>query len=261
MIKLFDSHAHYDDARYTNDESTPYKVLEEQFADNVQYILGASVDLESAKRQIEFSKQFEGFYASVGIHPESCPDISLIDETIEQLSELCNNEKVCAIGEIGLDYYWEENPPRDVQKAWFEAQLQLAEKKNMPVIIHDREAHGDTFEIISKYPGVKGVFHCYSGSKEMARELVKRGWYVSFTGVVTFPKTDRVAEVVVSVPDDYLLLETDAPYMAPVPKRGKTNYSSYAYYTAEKIAELRGQSTEFVIQKTLENAKRLFNIK
>lgn len=260
MIKLFDSHAHYDDERYCKDGATPYQVLEEIFSDNVQYILGAATDIDSSKRQIEFSKRFDGFYASVGIHPGNCPDISELSSSMDALARLADEEKVCAIGEIGLDYYWEENPPKDVQKSYFEAQLQLAEKKSLPVIVHDREAHGDTFDIICKYPNVKGVFHCYAGSKEMARELVKRGWYISFTGVVTFPKTDRVAEVVASIPDDRLLLETDSPYMAPVPNRGKTNNSSYAYYTAEKMAQIRNQSTDFIIEQTLKNAKKLFSI-
>jgi len=260
MNNIFDAHAHYDDKWFKKDAETPYQLLDEIFSDNVEYILGAATDVESAKRQIEFASRYDGFYASVGVHPESCPDISKIDEIIGILSDLADNEKVCAIGEIGLDYYWEENPPRDFQKAWFEAQLKLAREKNLPVIIHDREAHGDTFDIICKYPDVKGVFHCYAGSKEMAKELVKRGWYVSFTGVVTFPKTDRVAEVVASIPDDRLLLETDAPYMAPVPKRGKRNNSSYAVYTAEKIAQLRGVSTEEIVKLTSDNAKKLFNI-
>ena len=260
MIKLFDSHAHYDDERYMQGDLTPYKVLEDVFSNNVAYILGAATDLESSKKQIEFSKHFQGFYASVGVHPGNCPGVEMIPSAIQELSSLADDKKVCAIGEIGLDYYWEENPPRDVQKAWFEAQLMLAEQKGLPVIVHDREAHGDTFDIICKYPNVKGVFHCYAGSKEMAKELVKRGWYISFTGVVTFPKTDRVAEVVASIPNDRLLLETDAPYMAPVPMRGKTNLSSYAMYTAEKIAEIRGQSTEEIVKLTCENAKKLFSI-
>lgn len=260
MIKLFDSHAHYDDKWYQKDGETPYQLLDQIFADNVDYILGAATDVESAKRQIEFAERYAGFYAAVGVHPESCPDISEISATIEALASLADHKKVCAIGEIGLDYYWEENPPRDVQKAWFEAQLQLAEQKGLPVIIHDREAHGDTFDMICKYPKVKGVFHCYAGSREMARELVRRGWYVSFTGVVTFPKTDRVAEVVASIPDDRLLLETDAPYMAPVPNRGKRNNSSFAIHTAAKIAEIRGQTTEEIVQITRDNAKKLFNI-
>lgn len=260
MIKLFDSHAHYDDKWYDKDGETPYQLLDEIFADNVEYILGAATDVESAKRQIEFAQRYDGFYAAVGVHPESCGDVSQIPATIEILRDLADHKKVCAIGEIGLDYYWEENPPRETQKAWFEAQLKLAKEKNLPVIIHDREAHGDTFDMICKYPDVKGVFHCYAGSKEMAKELVKRGWYISFTGVVTFPKTDRVAEVVASIPNDRLLLETDAPYMAPVPKRGKRNNSSYAIHTAEKIAAIRGQTTEEIVKMTRDNAKKLFNI-
>ena len=260
MIKLFDSHAHYDDERYSNGDSTPYIVLEEMFADNVQYILGASVDLQSAKRQVEFSKQFEGFYASVGIHPESCPDISLIDETIKQLSALADNEKVCAIGEIGLDYYWEENPPKDVQKAWFEAQLQLAQKKNLPVIVHDREAHGDCLEILKEERITRGVMHCFSGSVEFMREVTRLGLHVALGGVVTYKNARHTVDVAAEVPLDKLLLETDCPYLSPVPNRGKRNSSLNLVYTAERIAEIRGIDVGTLAVLTTKNTKRLFGI-
>jgi TatD DNase family protein len=260
MIKLFDTHTHYDDEKYVLGGKSPYDVIENAFSENVSMILGASIDVESAKRQIELANRYDSFYASVGVHPENCPNVSEIPSTMELFSELIQNSKVKAVGEIGLDYYWKENPPKDCQKAWFEAQLELAEKHSLPVIVHDREAHGDCYDIICKYPNVIGVFHCYSGSREMAKELVKKGWYISFTGVVTFPNTQRLAEVVESIPDDRILLETDCPYLAPVPKRGKVNNSTFAYYTAEKLAEIRNTTVDKIIEQTLENGKRLFRI-
>ena len=168
---------------------------------------------------------------------------------------------VKAIGEIGYDFYWEDNPSPEVQKFYFERQMALAEKLSLPVIIHDREAHGATMDMILRYPGVIGVLHSYSGSVEMAKELVKRGWYISFSGVITYKNATRLAEVVPTIPSDRILVETDCPYLSPVPMRGKMNHSGYVKYTAAKAAELRGEGYEDFVNQTTENAKRLFGIK
>lgn len=198
-------------------------------------------------------------YASAGIHPSECMRFPSLGDEIERLRLLCREKKVVAIGEIGLDYHYDFSE-KDVQKRFFEAQMQLAEELDMPVIIHDREAHSDVFETVKAHPRVRGVMHSYSGSAEMAREYIRLGWYLSFSGVVTFTNAAKTHEAAKATPLDRLLIETDAPYLAPVPMRGKTNHSGYIHYTAKKIAELHGVDVDTVARITAENARKLFRI-
>lgn len=263
MEKLFDTHAHYDDSKFLSMEISREEFLKTRFETDTALVLSAAVTLDSARENISLAEHFDGYYVAVGIHP--C-DLSKYkhddpDRVVDELSRLLDHKKVVAIGEIGLDFYWEENEPADIQLMWLEKQLCLAEKKVYPVVIHSRDAMGATFDVISRHPNVRGVMHSFSGSVEMAREYIKRGFYISVSGVVTFKNAAKLPEVVRMLPEDRILLETDAPYLAPVPFRGKLNHSGLARYTAEKIAEIRNVSTDEIIALTRENGKRLFGIK
>ena len=267
-MSFFDSHAHYNDDRFYGEENPrgAEALLEELFENGLLGVINVGTDEKSNLRVIEQASRFEKMYAAVGIHPEcmSGGREGLLKElrALESLvtdAEQRRKNKIVAIGEIGLDYYWE---PYDkvLQAECFEAQLTLAAKLDMPVIIHDREAHGDSFETVLRYPNVRGVFHSYSGSAEMARELVKRGWYISFSGVVSFKNSHKAKEAAAVVPNDRLLIETDAPYLAPHPFRGKINHSGRLIHTAEALAEARGCTVEEISRLTYENAKTLFGI-
>lgn len=257
-LRWFDTHAHYDDDKFSPEERDA--LLEGLFATNICAILGAAVNLTSAAAQIELAERYPHFYAAVGIHPENINDEGSLNETLDAMRPLLAHPKVKAIGEIGLDYYWDSNPPKEVQMQWLDAQLSLAEEVNLPVIIHDREAHGDVFDMLSAHPKVTGVLHSCSASAEMALQLVRKGWYVSFSGVITYKNAARVAEVVKAIPDDRILVETDSPYLSPVPMRGKRNDSGNVAYTGAKAAELRGISEEAFARMTIENARKLFRI-
>lgn len=258
-MKLFDTHAHYDDPKF--DIFDRDRLLTELFAGNICAITGASVNLTTAKAQLAFAERYPGFYAAVGIHPENLYDDGTdMNTVLSRVEEMLSHPKVVAIGEIGLDYYWEQNPPREVQKEWFHAQMELAAKSGYPVIIHDRDAHGDVFDILRSYPTVRGILHSCSASGEMVKELVKRGWYISFSGVITYKNATKIAEVVKIVPDDRILVETDCPYLSPVPMRGKVNRSDYMEYTLRRAAEIRGVDPEELARQTVENAKRIFRI-
>lgn len=249
----FDTHAHYDDDYFDEDRDELLASMPER---GVSLILNPGCDRETSEIAMALADRYPYVYAAIGWHPGGLDDF---DETsIPFLREAAKHPKVVAIGEIGLDYYYDED--RDLQKRAFEAQLQLAEELDLPVIIHDREAHGDCMEMLRKYPKIRGVFHCYSGSAEMARQLVKMGWYLSFTGVVTFKNARAVLEAVRAVPLDRIMLETDSPYLAPIPHRGKRNDSSNLPYIAEKIAELKEVSVEELIRITRENGMRFFGI-
>ena len=263
-MKLFDSHAHYFDKRFAAEaEQGAEGVLAEVFAGDVSHIINVGTSLENNEICLAQAKQYDGMYAMVGIHPGDCAPYA--KERIAEFREFLlahrdfKAHKIVAIGEIGLDYYWEPYD-KEHQLYFFREQMKLAEEMGLPVAIHDREAHGDCFDVVLEFPNVRGVFHSYSGSAEMARELVKRGWYISFSGVVTFKNASRVREVVKSVPLDRILIETDCPYLAPHPMRGKMNHSGYLHYTAEGIADVFGISVEEVAQKTAENAKKLFDM-
>ena len=256
MALIFDTHAHYDDAQFDADREALLSAMPEN---GVGLILDPGCDLESSRAAIALAEQYPHVYAAVGYHPENCAPYT--DADLDILRRLAQHPKVVAIGEIGLDYYWEQNPPKEFQQAVFRAQLALARELSLPVIVHDREAHADCLAIVKEFPGVRGVFHCYSGSVEMARELWKLGWYLGLDGPVTYKNARRTVEVVQEVPLERLLLETDSPYMAPVPKRGTRNDSRNIAHIAAKIAEVRGMTADEVIRIAYENGKRLFRIK
>lgn len=251
---LFDTHAHYDSSRFDQDRHQLLSAMEEN---GVGRILNAGCDLTSSCAAIELAHQYGFIWAAVGSHPDDADHVdgALLDE----YRRLAADRRVAAIGEIGLDYHYED-VPREIQKIAFTRQLDLARELKLPVIVHEREAHGDAMEIIRRYPDVTGVFHCYSGSLDMARELVKLGWYVGFTGVLTFKNARKALEVAENVPLYRLLLETDCPYMAPEPCRGRRCDSTMMVRTAEKLAELRGVSLEEISRITWENGSRLFGI-
>lgn len=233
--EIFDSHAHYDDESFDDDRK---EVIEELKREGVIGVLNCGSSYEGAIKSVELSDEYPEFYAAVGIHPENAYELT--EESYEVIKNYAKTkEKVVAIGEIGLDYYWEENPPKDIQKEVFRKQMALAEELDLPVVIHDREAHGDTLEIIKEFPNVKGVVHCFSGSVEFAKECIKLGYYIGFTGVVTFKNAKKIVEVAKEIPLERMLVETDCPYMSPVPKRGKRNQSNYIKYIIEKLAEIK----------------------
>lgn len=259
-MKLFDTHAHYDDARFeTEYEGGTSAVLNDCFNDCISNIVNIGTSIENSRASIALAEKYEQVYASVGIHPSDCLTYDDVDSAISELRELLKHPKVVALGEIGLDYHWDD-VPRDVQIIYFEKQMALASELGVPVIIHDREAHGDCLEMIKKFPDVKGVFHSFSGSAEMASELVKLGWYISFSGTVTYKNAKQPKEACRAVPDDRILIETDAPYLPPVPHRGELNNSRYMYFTALGVATERGQTLEHIEKITSENAKRFFRI-
>ncbi len=250
---IFDSHAHYDDKVYDEDLD---RVVLEMKEKGVVGIVNNAVDYSSAEKLIEFSKKYDIFYTAVGVHPETLYKDENLD--FNRLKSLAQNERVVAIGEIGLDYYW-DSFPRKVQIKWFEDQIVLAKELDLPVIVHDREAHNDTLEILKKHQP-KGVVHCFSGSTEMAKEILKLGMYIGIGGVVTFKNARKLVEVAQMLPMDRLLLETDAPYLSPVPFRGKRCTSDMIFYTAEKIAEIKNITIYEVCNTSLKNIKTLFNI-
>lgn len=249
---IFDSHAHYDDSQFNEDRALVLKEIQEN---GVIGVLNCGSDLRGMNMSIELANNYDFIYAAVGIHPEYAGVVN--EELIEEMRSHAKNPKVRAIGEIGLDYYWEENPPREVQKKAFRMQMQLARELSLPVVIHDREAHQDTLEIMKEFSDVKGVVHCFSGSVEFAKECLKLGYYIGITGVVTFKNAKVIKEVAKVVPLDKLLVETDCPYMAPTPYRGKRNQSDYIQYIIEEIAQLKGITKEEVEENTIKNGKNL----
>ncbi len=267
-LNFFDSHAHYYDDRFYGEENTQgaEALLDTLFSKGLLGVINVGTNPDSNRHAIEQAAKFKNMYAAVGLHPEDFSHFpATLDQQLDNLQTLiCDTEerkknKIVAIGEIGLDYYWEPYDKQS-QAECFCRQLQLADSLSLPVIIHDREAHGDCFDIVCKFPNVKGVFHSYSGSAEMARELVRRGWYISFSGVVSFKNAIKVKDVARVVPNDKILIETDAPYLAPHPHRGKINHSGRLIHTAEALAEARGCSVEEISKLTYLNALQLFNI-
>lgn len=255
MELIFDTHAHYDDETFDADRDSLLAAMPQE---GVGLILDPGCDIVTSKKAVALAAQYPHVYAAVGYHPENCAPYTPSD--LDVLREMARNPKVVAIGEIGLDYYWEQNPPGELQQEVFRAQLVLAQELNLPVIVHDRDAHADCLAIVKEFPAVRGVFHCYSGSVEMARELWKLGWYTGFDGPVTYKNARKTVEVAQEVPMDQLLLETDSPYMAPVPVRGTRNDSRNIRHIAEKIAELRGMTANEVIRIAADNGRRLFAI-
>jgi TatD DNase family protein len=252
---IFDSHAHYDDEVFNDDRD---KIIGELIENGIVGVLNCGASLQGAVSSVKLADKYDMFYAAVGIHPEFADIVN--EEVIKKLEELAENKKVKAIGEIGLDYHYEENPSREIQQSAFTKQMELAEKLNLPVVIHDRDAHEDTLNILKKFPKVIGVIHCFSGSVEFARECLNLGYYIGFTGVVTFKNAKKIVEVVKDVPIDRILLETDCPYMSPEPNRGKRNRSDYIEYIAEKIADIRRDIPINVKNQSIENTRRLLNL-
>ncbi len=254
--KIFDSHAHYDDEEFDNDRK---EVLEELKNEGVIGIMNCSSSYKSIAKTCELINTYDFIYGAVGIHPENADEFK--DEMLDEFKDIIKkNPKVKAIGEIGLDYYWDENPDKEIQKDVFRRHMKLAEELNVPVIIHDRDAHEDTLNIIKEFPNVKGVVHCFSGSVEFAKECLKLGYYIGITGVVTFKNAKKVVKVVKEVPVERLLVETDCPYMAPEPNRGKRNKSSYIKYVIEKISEIKEINPKELNLKVNENLQNLFKI-
>lgn len=252
---LFDTHAHYDDERFDEDRETLLRAMPEK---GVGLIVNPGCDLPSSRMAVDMAQKYDFLYAAVGIHPENCRDFA--PAMMDELRALAKAPKVVAIGEIGLDYYWAENPPKELQQEVLRRQLALAQELRLPVIIHDRDAHADTLAIVREFPQVTGVFHCFAGSVEMAQALIKMGWMLSFNGAATFKNAKKAPEVIAAVPLEKLMIETDAPYLTPVPHRGERNDSSYVRFVAERIAEIKGISAEEVEKATWENGKAFFGI-
>ena len=250
----FDTHAHYDDRAFNADRDELLRALPEK---KVSLILVPGCDVQSSRNALCIAEKYDYIYAAVGIHPGELAGFKSGD--IAKIREMASHEKCLAIGEIGLDYYWDDTRKAE-QKELFKNQLELALELDKPVIIHDREAHADTLEILFSYPKLRGVLHCFSGSKEMALELVKRGWYLGFDGPVTYKNAKKALEVLEVCPMDKLLIETDSPYLSPVPMRGKRNDSANLCYVVDKIAEIKGCSHEELARATAENGRRLFGI-
>ena len=253
---LFDSHAHLDDGRFDKDRDN---VIKRAKQNNIQYILNPGADLNTSIGAVNLSEKHHMIYAAVGVHPHNAKDMD--NDTIEILKALTNRQKVVAIGEIGLDFYYDHSP-RDIQRKWFKKQIELAKEVNLPIIIHDRDAHGEVFDILKENNvGDLGcVMHCYSGSVEMAREYIKMGIYISLAGPVTFKNARKLYQVAEEIPLEWLLIETDSPYLTPVPYRGKRNEPAYVKFVAQKIAEAKQISVEEVAYQTMLNTKKLFNI-
>lgn len=251
---IFDTHAHYDSASFDSDRT---EILQNLPAKGVQLVINPGCDGKTSRHALDLSSKYEFIYAAVGWHPEEWE--SWNEGSLQEIRTLAREEKCVAIGEIGLDYYWDKEH-RELQKEMLHSQLKLAMELDLPVIIHDRDAHEDCLNAVSCYPGLRGVFHCFSGSAEMAQILLKDGWYLGFDGPVTFKNNRKAAEVLAVTPLDRILLETDSPYMAPVPHRGERNDSSLIPFIAARIAELKGLSTEEILQAGMENGRRLFLI-
>ncbi len=251
---LYDSHAHYDDKQFDADR---FEAIEDAHKSGVDFINNIASNIENSKTSIALAEKFDYVYATVGVHPSDIGGMTNSD--IDTLRALARHEKVVAIGEIGLDYHYDDTSEEE-QKLWLPPQLELAKELSLPVVIHDRESRGDCMKILKDHCVSNGVVHCFSGSAETAMEFLKMGLHISFTGVITFKNARKAIEALKVIPMDRLMIETDSPYMAPEPYRGKRNYSGYVYRVAEKIAEVKGLSYEEVAQITTDNAIKFFNI-
>lgn len=252
---IIDTHAHYDDKQFDIDRDEILKSLE---AEDVGIVVNASASYRSCQRVVEMAQKYPFMYAMVGVHPDHVGELN--EEAFVEMKKLFKEPKVVAVGEIGLDYYW-DNEPREKQKEWFIRQLEVAKEMNLPINVHSREAAEDTFNIMKEHAkGLKGIIHCFSGSKEMAVEYVKLGFAIGIGGVVTFKNGKKLKEVVEAIPLTSLVMETDCPYLAPVPFRGKRNNSAYIKYVAEEIAQLKGVTYEEVLAQTEKNAREIYGL-
>ena len=250
----FDTHAHYTDESFDLDRDETIAAV---YSSGIDLIMNASVDHESSLKSLELAEKYPFIYAAVGWHPHEAKTFT--EESVRSIRQWCEISKVRAIGEIGLDFYYDLSD-RDVQREVFFRQMELARELKKPVIVHDRDAHAECMEIIRRFPDVKGVFHCYSGSAEMAKEILSMGWYLGFTGAITFKNARKALEVVEMCPNDRILIETDCPYLAPVPHRGERNDSRLLPYMAQKVAEIKGISEEEAAEMTNRNGRRFFAI-
>ena len=252
---LFDTHAHMDDRRFDADRDAVLQGLEDR---GVALVMNPGCSLESSRNAIALAEKYPFVYAAVGSHPDVADEVN--DAVLEEYRKLCKlHSKVKAIGEIGIDYHYEDIP-RQLQLKAFRMQMELAREVGLPAIVHEREAHEDGMAVVREFSDVTGVFHCYSGSAEMAKVLVDKGWYIGFTGVLTFKNARKAIETVQAIPLERIVLETDCPYMAPEPFRGKRNDPGYLFRMAEKLAEIKGLSVEEIHAITTENGKRLYRI-
>ena len=252
---LFDTHAHLDDRAFDQDRESLIAGLP---AKDVTLVMNPGCSLESSRNAVALAEKYDHVYAAVGSHPDVASEVT--DEVLEEYRKLCKlNDKVKAVGEIGIDYHYEDIP-REIQLRAFRMQMELARELGLPVIVHEREAHEDGMAVVREFPDVTGVFHCYSGSAEMAKQLVDLGWYIGFTGVLTFKNARKAVETAQQIPLERIVLETDCPYMAPEPFRGKRNDPGYIYRMAEKLAEIRQLPLEEIHRITTENGKRLYRI-
>lgn len=252
---LFDTHAHMDDQAFDEDREELLARLPER---GIRLLMNPGCSLASSRSADRLSREYDYIYAAVGSHPDAADEVN--EEVLEEYRKLCKlNPKIKAIGEIGLDYHYEDIP-REIQQRAFRLQLELARELKLPVIVHERDAHEDGMHLVREFRDVSGVFHCYSGSAEMARQLVDLGWYIGFTGVLTFKNARKAIEVAQSIPLERIVLETDCPYMAPVPFRGQRNDPGKLFRMAEKLAEIRALSVEEIHEITTENGKHLYHI-
>ena len=252
---IFDTHAHMDDRAFDEDRA---QLLEALPGQGLTLVMNPGCSLASSRNAAALANQYDYIYAAVGSHPDAADEVN--EAVLEEYRDLCRrNPKIKAIGEIGLDYHYEDIP-RQLQLEAFRAQMALARELGLPAIVHERDAHEDGMKVVEEFPEVSGVFHCYSGSAEMARELVKRGWYIGFTGVLTFKNARKAVEVAKAIPLDRIVLETDCPYMSPEPFRGKRNDPGKLYRMAEKLAQIRELPLEQIQAITVENGKRLYRI-
>ena len=252
---LFDTHAHLDDVAFEEDRC---QLLEALPGQGLALVMNPGCSLASSRNAAALAEKYDYIYAAAGSHPDVADEVN--EEVLAEYRSLCAaNPKIKAIGEIGLDYHYEDIP-RQIQLQAFRMQMDLARELKLPVIVHEREAHEDGMKVVKEFPDVKGVFHCYSGYAEMARQLVDLGWYIGFTGVLTFKNARKAVEVASSIPLDRIVIETDCPYMAPEPFRGKRNDPGKIYRMAEKLAQIRGLTVEQIQAITLENGRRLYNI-
>ena len=252
---LFDTHAHMDDRAFQQDR---FSLLEGLAEKGVALVMNPGCSLESSRNAVALAEKYPFVYAAVGSHPDVADEVNAT--VLEEYRKLCKlSPKVKAIGEIGIDYHYEDIP-RELQLKAFRMQMELAREVGLPVIVHEREAHEDGMAVVREFPDVTGVFHCYSGSAEMARQLVDRGWYIGFTGVLTFKNARKAIEAAASIPLERIVLETDCPYMAPEPFRGRRNDPGYLFRMAEKLAEIRNVSVEQIHAITTDNGKRLYRI-
>lgn len=250
---IIDSHAHYDDEAFEEDRDNLLKSMQDN---GIEKIINVGANIKGSQASIALSEQYPFIYVAVGVHPSDTEELD--EEKMAWLKEVSKKEKVVAIGEIGLDYYWPE-PDREIQKKWFIRQMEMAQEVNLPVIIHSRDAAQDTIEILKQFPA-NGVIHCYSYTKESAKEFLKMGYYFGIGGVLTFKNAKKLKEAVMEIPMDRILLETDSPYLAPEPNRGKRNSSLNIPYVVKELAQLKGITEEEVINITTENTKRLFHL-